>query len=375
MSLVTVTQTIPQPPLQVATTDVVTFRGWYTNSFVAADGVTPVEGGNGQDGFYYKYDCTINGSGYVVIPAITIQPTTESNPTAGFFGAVFVNDALERMVFGQPQATAGWQIPTTFGSVTNWGELAVYNMAAQLVYPPITYSTTDQVILLIKQLGGGNFQYAAVGINGISQPSVPPVDPTRPIFFGQNDPAVGDLRGTLTTSRVPRASGAKTLGDSQITDDGTNVGVQTRNYVQLGDYNLTGNGSRLEVNDTFALMNALAGGAAGAYAGAVGNCSGSDPVVQVQTTGQSHVYGTTKVTTLGDGSFDVNGVTIRIYNRDGEANQLVLWSTRPAVPNDTLLFVSEMCQYMDEGANKLKFRLRLSDGTYATAELAFTRDP
>ena len=332
MATVIITATTPQPPLQVQDGDTVEFRGWYTNSFVAADGVTPVEGGNGQSGFYYSYDCTINEAGNVVIPEIEVQPTTGSNPTAGFFGAIFVNGAFERMIFGVPQATAGWQIPTS-PTTTTFGALALYNAAVQLLYPPMTYATYEQVLLAIQEFAG-NFLYAAVGINGIGQPSVAPDVASEPIFWGVNDPAVGDLHGTLTEGVVPRASAEKTLIDSQIADDGTDVSIQTLNKFQAGDYQALQNGSYVSVDDTFGRANLFAGSdGANEYAGVSCACDTGVGKVYVQSTGITHLYGAEQVTTIGDGQGEGNSTQLIV----DDPNQLIkltnLPTSDPAVLN------------------------------------------
>jgi len=283
MSLVTITQTTPQPPLQIQEGDVVTFRAWYTNSFVASDGLTPVEGGDGQSGFYYEETCTINDDGFPVIPALEVQPTTESNPTAGFFGALFVNGAFNRMVFGNTNASAGWQIPTS-PTTTTFGLLALYNAAVQLLYPPLTFPTFEQVRELISMLAG-NQQFAAVGIAGITELDTAPDDPNRPIAVGVNSGVFGNLNGTLTLFAVPRASSDRSLTDGLATDDGTDWGVQTLNYVQLGDYQDNQNSSFISVNDNFGQANIFSGSDAGAqYAGLNAACGAGSAQIYIQST-------------------------------------------------------------------------------------------
>lgn len=313
MSTVTITAIIPQPPLQVQDGDTVTFRGWYTNSFVGADGVTPVEGGNGQRGFFYEYDCSINDDGNVVIPAIEIQPTTESNPSAGFFGALFINGSFAQTIIGNPQATAGWQIPTIYGPTMNFGQLALYNAAVQLLFASNSFFTQNQTIQEI-QLLAGQFLYAAVGINGIGQPSVPPAVASEPIFFGVNDPAVGNLHGTFTTGAVPRASGTHDLIASQITDDGTDVGIQCVNEVQMGDYQDLQNGSYIEVDDTAGRANLFAGAgpAQSQYAGVAAVCGVGQAQIFIQATGYTYLFGENGIVVLGDGTGDNNGTMITI---------------------------------------------------------------
>lgn len=311
--MIQISQTTPQPALQVPTGTSIHLRAWYTNSFVAGDGVTPVQGGNGQDGFFYDIECSVNGDGFVVIPAFDVQETTESNPTAGFFGQLFIDGSPGQVIFGYPQATAGWQIPTVYGSVVSFDQLARYNAAVQLLYPPITFPTFVEMIAEIRRIAG-DFDYAAVGVNGIGQPSVAPDDPTAPIFFGANDPAVGDIRGTLSTNTVPRTSGLKTLADGLASDDGTDWAVETENYVQFGDFNQNSGGTQFAINDTFALFRLFAARTAGAeYAGVVANAASGDASVEVQATGYSYLKNTAKgIVAFGDGANGNNGTRMII---------------------------------------------------------------
>lgn len=324
--MIQISQTILQPGLQVAAADDIRLRGWYTNSFVAGDGVTSVQGGNGQSGFYYDVECSLTDDNFVVIPAFDVQETVLSNPTAGFFGQFYINGAPAQFVFGFPQATAGWQIPTIYGDVVSFDQLARYNAAVQLLWPPPTFLTANQTIAEIQRIAG-EFAYAAVGVNGIGQPSVAPDDPVAPIFFGANDPAVGDVHGTFTENTVPRASGEKTLADGLATDDGTNWAVETVNYVQLGDFNEESGGSQFAINDAFHLFQIFAARSLRTqYAGVVANAASGDPSVEIQATGYSYLKNTSQgVVALGDGADGNNGTTVTI----DDVQQLILLTNLP----------------------------------------------
>lgn len=325
--MIQISQTVLNPPLQVSDDDEVRLHGWYTNSFVAGDGVTSVQGGDGQQGFYYDVPCSLNDAGNVVIEAFDAQETTESNPTAGFFGRLFINGAPGPMVFGFPQATAGWQIPTIYGDVVSFDQLARYNAAVQLLYPPVSYFTADQTIAEIQRIAAGVQTYAAVGVLGLTQLSFAPADPSAPIALGANDPTVGDILGTLTENTVPRAAGGKLLGDGLANDDGTDFTIQTVNYVQLGDFNETEGGTEFAINDTFHLFELFAARDAGAeYAGVVANADSGDPSVEVQATGYSYLKNTAQgVLALGDGAGDNNGTTVTI----DDVQELILLTNVP----------------------------------------------
>lgn len=191
VSIVTITSFTTQPEADISVDSDIRLRGWYSNSFIAGDGSTPVEGGTGQTGFFYDIPCTLNGSNEVVVPAFDVQATTLSNPTANFTAQLYVDGSPSKVIIPNTQSSNGWQIPTVGGFVVTFAELALYNRAKRLLYPPNTYWTADQVITAIRQYAG-NFDYAAVGINGITSMSFPPVLASLPIALSANDPRVGD---------------------------------------------------------------------------------------------------------------------------------------------------------------------------------------
>lgn len=183
MSLVTITQTTFSPPDEFTGTSPHA-RGFYSADFLAGDGVTPVLHGNGQTGFYYDIECSlVNGS--LVVPAFTIQATTESNPTARFTLQLYNQNLSPSVIL--MGGSSGWAIPTTSGSTITYGELANYNRASQLLYAPQTYWTADQTTLAIRQYAG-NFDYAGVGVNGITSLSYAPLVASVPIAVSTTDP-------------------------------------------------------------------------------------------------------------------------------------------------------------------------------------------
>lgn len=308
--MIQISQTTLQPSLQVPATSEIRLRAWYTNSFVAGDGMTSVQGGNGQEGFYYDILCSVNDDDFTVIPAFNVQETTLSNPTAGFFGQLFIDGSPGQMVFGFPQATAGWQIPTIYGDVVSFDQLARYNAAVQLLYAPNTYFTADETIAEIQRIAG-QFAFAGFGVAGITRLSIAPESAPAPIALGENDPRVN---ANLTENAVPRIGPGNTLLDGQATDDGVDWGVQTENYVQLGDFAEGAGGTKFEINDTFALFNLLAARTAGnEYAGVVATAVSGDPIVEIQATNYSYLKNTAEgVLVLGDGASGNNGTQIMI---------------------------------------------------------------
>lgn len=279
---VTITSFTPNPPLQVPTGSSLELRGWYSNDFIAGDNVTPVQGGNGKSGFYYLWTCShVNGN--LVVPNLTVQATTESAPTAMFVAQLYVDGAPNAFIVGS--GGAGWAIPTVYGASLTYFQLAQYNAASTLVFPPLTYLTATQTIALILQL-------AAQVVESTS------------------------LLGSLSANRIPRASTESTLVDSQIQDNGTTVRINTLNAVEIGDLDEQQNGSYISIDDTVGRVSFQAGGDRNAqYAGisAVAGVDQSEFYIQ-GSAGNGYSYGSFKngVAKLGDGEDENNGTKIEI---------------------------------------------------------------
>lgn len=188
--LIEISQTTPNPPIRYPGTQP-HLRGYYSRRFTAGDGATPVEWGDGRNGFYYDIECDVNGDGNLVIPAFEIQSTTDGNlPTSRFTGQLFTQSlAPAQIIFG---GNTGWQIPTQYGDNVDWATLFRYNQAARLLNPPPSYYTQEQVIQEILALAG-EFDYARVGHNGIVQLSYPPLVASAPIVITETDPRVSGL--------------------------------------------------------------------------------------------------------------------------------------------------------------------------------------
>lgn len=187
-----ISQTSFQPTL-IGLGDAPFIRFWYSQNFIASDGVTPVIAGNGQTSFFKDVVCSIVDN-RLVMPATDLWATTTGTPaTSLFFGQLYSEEGAPRdMLFGGSPAASGWQLPTVYGAVITYGELATYNRAAYLLSAPSTYFTADQTIAEIRRLAG-DFMYAAVGVNGITALSVAPVSAADPVAEGTNSARIPNI--------------------------------------------------------------------------------------------------------------------------------------------------------------------------------------
>jgi len=53
---------------------------------------------------------------------------------------------------------------------------------------------------------------------------------------------------------------------------------------------------------------------------------------------------------------------------------MVISRTMNAAPDDDKVHAEEACFYLEEASDKLKVRIRKSDGTYATGEITYVND-
>lgn len=312
--LITVSETIPNPPIQLPAGSTATLRGYYSERFLDSDGVTVVMPGNGLTGFYYEVACTVNDDGNLVVPAFEIHTTDDGVDvaTSRFTGQLFVDGVPNVTIFGFPNSVTGWIIPAAFGEATTWNDLDIFNQGRALLSAPSTYLTAAQTVALILSL-------AVSAVEGLE-----------------------------------------------------NLTVDTTGLVQFGDISNAGNSSYLDVDDSGGRADLFAGGGSGEqYAGVAAVCDDESATIYIQSTDYTHLRGQQDgVTTLGDALEGHNGTQVRI---DDDAS-MVMSRTMNAVPDDAKIGAEEVCFYLDENDGKLKVRIRKSEGTYATAELAYVDD-
>lgn len=280
--LITISQTTISPT-QNYLGSVPVLKGWYSKRFTAGDGITPVVPGDGISGFYYSVSCAINGDGQIVIPAFTIQSTTDAtdDATSRFTGQLFDQSGTPReIIFGKANGN-GWAIPTQYGTPVDWDELARYNAATALLNPPPTYPTYPQMLAEIERRAG-DFDYAEVGHAGIAELTTAPLLASRPKAVSETDPRLMTQVGILGLPVNPKNYGAIGTGVATTitTADvlthsagqpfpwaGTyTVGVDTKDYVGLQEAIYAGlyNGT-LTPNDANSKLNRPIDWGAGFY--------------------------------------------------------------------------------------------------------------
>lgn len=255
----------------------------------------PVRSGS----IYVDQLCSVDtDTNILTVPNIALPTTNDSSvrnvrATAVLFDA---SGAFVRNLF------TGWIIPEQLAPSTSMQALNAYN-AANPHPPDPTYPSTDQILSLI-------------------------------------DDAVedlGNLTGTLTANRVPRAATEDTLADSQIEDDGTDVRVNTLNTFEAGDVDDNQNGSYMSVNDSESRVSFQAGGDGNSvYAGVSAVAANGIDEFYIQG---SHGNGTNYaafvdgVTKLGDALEENNGTRIEIDDVNEWIKLHNLPTTDPAVAN------------------------------------------
>jgi hypothetical protein len=251
---------------------------WFGQDFVTAEGQLVLGGADRSGSIYIDAACALDADTHILtVPAIALPTTNDSSVRNVRAVAVLFDSsgALVRYLF------TGWIIPAQLAPNSNFAALNDYNAASPRPPDP-TYPTTDQIQTLIN---------AAVADSG-------------------------NLLGTLTANRVPRAATEDTLVDGLIQDDGTTVKIQTLNAVEIGDVDENQNGSYISINDTEGRVSFQAGGDSNAqYAGvsAVAGVDQSEFYIQ-GSAGNGYNYGSFKngITKLGDGENENNGTIVEI---------------------------------------------------------------
>lgn len=174
MSAITITPTTVFPTFNLPDGGSITLRGFYSQRFQDSDGILVVMPGNGIQGFYYEWDCTLDGDGNIVIPEMVIRTTNGVDVSTSLFtGQLFVDENPGQIVFGFPTGP-GWIIPASFGSSTAWDQLDIFNQG-QVQLTNISAQTTlsaNAIIALIQSIPRGYSGFSGVsgysGFSGIS---------------------------------------------------------------------------------------------------------------------------------------------------------------------------------------------------------------
>ena len=251
---------------------------WFGTDFVTAEGQLVMGGAVRSGSIYIDQACSLDADTHILtVPAIALPTTNDSSvrnvrATALLFDS---SGAFVRNLF------TGWIIPEQLASNTTFQALNDYN-AANPHPPDPTYPTTDQIMSLINGAVDG----------------------------------LGNLTGSLTANRTPRAATEDTVVDGLIQDDGTTLKIQSLNTVEMGDVDELQNGSYISINDTDSRVSFQAGGDGNSnYAGVSAVAANSKDEFYIQGShGNGYNYGAFSegVAKLGDGLDENNGTKVEI---------------------------------------------------------------
>jgi hypothetical protein len=189
-----------------------------TNEIVGAGNATQ------GTGFYRSLTCTVSGS-TLTCPSVTLPSTLDGHPAdATWTVRLYDSKGTPRAFFPIPDS---FVLPHTLGSTTTW--VAVFDANAENPRPPAPgYPDAGQIGAMIDAgvnvgnpaqpspspigrvhisvapvdaahpIAVGKNDYAALGHNGVGQPSVAPATAGSPVWVGNND-----------NTRVPPTSGAR----------------------------------------------------------------------------------------------------------------------------------------------------------------------
>lgn len=190
---------------------------WFSETFETAEGLTIIGGPVRSNGFFVDVACAVDPDEDALTYATFSLPTTNDSSVRNARATGMIFDSSGAFVCN---LFVNYIIPEQLAPVTTLAALSEYNAAGN-VPPNPTYPTTDQIMTLIEE--------------GL-----------------QAEP----INGTLTDGVVPRASAAKTLENSQITDDGTDVRIDATTIeldsrtIGIGDTEAAANATKISLSDS-----------------------------------------------------------------------------------------------------------------------------
>lgn len=359
-------------------------RWWYSRSFLDSDG-TQVNWGTGTTGFWVTTPCSI-ADGLVTVDQDTLLWTTDDaqDPAPA---SIFVSVGLFT-VRGQlvQQFTitgkAQFVVPSSLSPTTTWENFSAYNSAVQLANPPVVFYTAAQTDALVDRAFD---EHPATDVNlGTVLLTVPADIPATPVVWGANDPLVRDatkIQGVDVVDTPPLDTQVLVYNQANNQYEPGNQGA--------GSGNVTSN-EVVSVDGEVALFSGT-GGKTIDRATQTGVAVLASGVLSAQDRGD--VLVTTEDVAIGDYNDVTNGMQVLIANSDvtryvaagdwdGLGNSTYVFiddlhsqisqAVHNTAPNDTFIFNGTMAFYLDQAANKLKVRVRYSDGTFKTGEIALT---
>lgn len=147
-------------------------------------------GGDGENGFYYSFPFTVDGSGLIHVASCTIaSPLGGRQPNTLYSARLYDEQGT-----GREFLFTGWTIPQT--TPTTLGALEILNEARTLANPLLNYLITSAQVQALINAAVGILNKASAVIYGLVRLSAPPNSAAAPIAMGENDLRVARATGT-----------------------------------------------------------------------------------------------------------------------------------------------------------------------------------
>lgn len=214
-----------------------TIRLYYTDSFNS--GGVSVQGSPVRSQHFFDEMTWTTAAGVMTIDTFTnLISTTNSReaPAAQVIGEIYVGNTYIGRAFA-------WKVPDSLGATVTKEALDIYNTPYPPRPPRPGFLDEDQINNLIAAALGSR-SFAAVGVAGIIETTVDPVDPSHPKAVGDNDRRVGAAYNVKATAIG--AVGDGTTNDRAALNTLANTTLQIAGaggdiYFPAGDYSIQSN--------------------------------------------------------------------------------------------------------------------------------------
>jgi hypothetical protein len=215
-------------------------RIYYNTTITDSDGHRIIVGHPGDNNNYIDVICSVANK-TATCPSFTLSSTTDSSDPNTRVTAQMYDANNQFPLFFVFQ---GWVIPATPSTIT-FAQLSTYNSLQPKPYTPY-YPNADQVQKMIDAVQP--CPKASDVLAGCAKTSVPPSDPTNPVFVGKNDTASTSNAGVVTLA----SSGDTSAGKSVQGSDARLAAASTTNR---GTVTTSTNNSQVASKDDYASIS------------------------------------------------------------------------------------------------------------------------